>query len=86
MLWADFLFAAVGEQFGLVGCGVLLAGPIALLRLAHRPPVRDLLRHVSVRGVFTMLIWQIVPERRDDDEDPAGDGLPLPFISYGGRA
>ena len=62
VLWADFPFAAVGEQFGLVGCAVLLGlFGVALLRIwriAHLS--RDMFGTYVCGGVFTMLVWQVV--------------------------
>ena len=73
VLWADFPFAAVGEQFGLVGCAVLLGlFGIALLRIwriAHlstRP-----LRHVRLRRRVHDARVADRPERRHDDEAAA---------------
>ena len=59
-MWADFPFAAVGEQFGLVGSAVVL-GLIAIAlvriwRIAHLS--RDLLGTYICAGVFSMLLWQ----------------------------
>ena len=58
--WADFPISAVGEQFGLIGCAVLLGlYAIVLLRIwriAHLS--RDLLGTYLCAGVFTMLLWQ----------------------------
>ncbi len=86
VLWADFPFAAVGEQFGLVGCAVLLGlFGIALLRIwriAHLS--RDMLGTYICGGVFTMLVWQIVQNVGMTMKLLPVTGLPLPFISYGG--
>lgn len=86
VLWADFPFAAVGEQFGLVGCAVLLGlFGIALLRIwriAHLS--RDMFGTYICGGVFTMLLWQIVQNVGMTMKILPVTGLPLPFISYGG--
>ncbi len=86
VLWADFPFAAVGEQFGLVGCAVLLGlYGIALLRIwriAHLS--RDRFGTYVCAGVFTMLVWQIVQNVGMTMKLLPVTGLPLPFISYGG--
>ena len=62
VLWADFPFAAVGEQFGLVGCAVLLGlfgiALVRIWRIAHLS--RDRFGTYVCAGVFTMLVWQIV--------------------------
>jgi rod shape determining protein RodA len=86
VLWADFPFAAVGEQFGLVGCAVLLGlFGIALLRIwriAHLS--RDRFGTYICAGVFTMLVWQIVQNVGMTMKLLPVTGLPLPYISYGG--
>jgi rod shape determining protein RodA len=86
VLWADFPFAAVGEQFGLVGCAVLLGlFGIALLRIwriAHLS--RDRFGTFVCAGVFAMLVWQIVQNVGMTMKLLPVTGLPLPFISYGG--
>jgi len=86
VLWADFPFAAVGEQFGLVGCAVLLGlFGIVLLRIwriAHLS--RDMFGTYVCGGVFTMLVWQVVQNVGMTMKLLPVTGLPLPFISYGG--
>ena len=86
VLWADFPFAAVGEQFGLVGCAVLLGlfgiALVRIWRIAHLS--RDRFGTYVCAGVFTMLVWQIVQNVGMTMKLLPVTGLPLPFISYGG--
>jgi rod shape determining protein RodA len=86
VMWADFPFAAVGEQFGLVGSAVILALiAVALLRIwriAHLS--RDLLGTYLCAGVFTMMLWQAFQNIGMTLRILPVTGLPLPFISYGG--
>jgi rod shape determining protein RodA len=84
--WADFPFSAVGEQFGLIGCAVVI-GLYALVllriwRIAHLS--RDLLGTYLCVGVFSMLLWQIFQNIAMTIGIMPITGLPLPFISYGG--
>lgn len=84
--WADFPFSAVGEQFGLIGCAVLI-GLYALIllriwRIAHLS--RDLLGTYLCVGVFAMLLWQVFQNIAMTIGVMPITGLPLPFISYGG--
>ncbi|MEO1055592.1 MAG: FtsW/RodA/SpoVE family cell cycle protein [Actinomycetota bacterium] len=86
VMWADFPFAAIGEQFGLLGCAVVL-GLIAVVlmrvwRIAHLS--RDLLGTYLCAGVFTMLLWQTFQNVAMTLKIMPVTGLPLPFISYGG--
>ncbi len=86
VMWADFPFAAVGEQFGLVGCAVMLVlfgvALIRIWRIAHLS--RDLLGTYICAGVFTMLLWQVFQNVGMTLQIMPVTGLPLPFISYGG--
>ena len=86
VMWADFPFAAVGEQFGLVGCAVLLAlfgvALVRIWRIAHLS--RDLLGTYICAGVFTMMLWQTFQNVGMTLQIMPVTGLPLPFISYGG--
>ncbi|MDX2378471.1 MAG: FtsW/RodA/SpoVE family cell cycle protein [Acidimicrobiia bacterium] len=86
VMWADFPFAAIGEQFGLVGCAVILTLiAIVLLRIwriAHLS--RDLLGTYICAGVFTMMLWQAFQNIGMTLRILPVTGLPLPFISYGG--
>ncbi|MEM8620012.1 MAG: FtsW/RodA/SpoVE family cell cycle protein [Actinomycetota bacterium] len=86
VMWADFPFAAIGEQFGLLGCAVVL-GLLAVVlmrvwRIAHLS--RDRLGTYLCAGVFTMMLWQIFQNVAMTLKIMPVTGLPLPFISYGG--
>ncbi len=88
VMWADFPFAAVGEQFGLVGCAVLLSlFIIALMRIWRIASLsRDLFGTYICVGVFTMLLWQVFQNVGMTLGIMPVTGLPLPFISYGGSS
>ncbi len=88
VMWADFPFAAVGEQFGLVGCAALLAiFVVALMRIWRIASLsRDLFGTYLCAGVFTMLLWQIFQNVGMTLGIMPVTGLPLPFISYGGSS
>jgi rod shape determining protein RodA len=86
VMWADFPFAAIGEQFGLAGCAVVLAlmaiALVRIWRIAHLS--RDTLGTYICAGVFTMMLWQIFQNVGMTLRIMPVTGLPLPFISYGG--
>jgi rod shape determining protein RodA len=86
--WADFPFSAIGEQFGLVGCGVVLALFALMLfriwRIAQMS--RDLFGTYLCAGVFTMLLWQVFQNVAMTIGIMPITGLPLPLISYGGSS
>lgn len=88
VMWADFPFAAVGEQFGLIGCAVLLAlFVVALMRIWRIATLsRDLFGTYVCVGVFTMLLWQVFQNVGMTLGIMPVTGLPLPFISYGGSS
>jgi len=88
VMWADFPFAAVGEQFGLVGCLSLLAlFVIVLMRIFRIATLsRDPLGTYLCSGVFAMLLWQIFQNVGMTLGIMPVTGLPLPFISYGGSS
>lgn len=88
VMWADFPFAAVGEQFGLAGCAAVLAliaiALVRIWRIAHLS--RDLLGTYLCAGVFVMLLWQTFQNVGMTLKIMPVTGLPLPFISYGGSS
>jgi rod shape determining protein RodA len=82
----DFPFSAIGEQFGLVGCmvviglfGYILFRVWLVGRNANSPFGRFI-----VAGVFATLAWQIFQNIGMTIGITPVSGLPLPFISYGG--
>ena len=86
VMWADFPFAAIGEQFGLMGGAAVLAligiCLVRIWRIAHLS--RDLLGTYVCAGVFVMLLWQTFQNVGMTLKIMPVTGLPLPFISYGG--
>ena len=88
VMWADFPFAAVGEQFGLVGCFVLLFLFMVMLARIWRIASlsKDLLGTYLCAGVFTMLLWQVFQNVGMTLGIMPVTGLPMPFISYGGAS
>ena len=86
--WADFPFSAIGEQFGLIGCGVVIGlFGIVLLRIWRIAGLsRDMLGTYLCAGVFTMVLWQMFQNIAMSIGLMPITGLPLPFISYGGSS
>jgi len=84
----DFIYSVVGEDFGLIGCGLLLAAFMLLfwrgMRAATRAPDRfgfylalGLTCTLVLQGLINMGVCVgLLPTK----------GLPLPFISYGGSS
>jgi rod shape determining protein RodA len=82
----DFVFSAVGEQFGLVGCGVVIALFTVILwrifRIARM--AKDRLGLYLATGVFMMVLWQSFQNIGMTMGITPVSGVPLPFVSYGG--
>lgn len=88
VMWADFPFAAVAEQFGLVGCSLLIMlFMVALARIWRVAGLsKDILGTYICAGVFTMVLWQMFQNIGMTLGITPVTGLPMPFISYGGSS
>ncbi len=82
----DFVFSAVGEQFGMIGgatvlglFGVVLWRIYRIARMAQ-----DRLGVLICAGVFTMILWQAFQNIGMTMGITPVSGVPLPFVSYGG--
>lgn len=84
--WTDFIFSAIGEAFGFVGCvGVLCVYLLLLLRmfyLAHYTV--DTYGRMIIYGVMAMFFAHIVENIGMTLGLLPITGIPLPFLSYGG--
>jgi cell division protein FtsW len=84
----DFIFAIVGEEFGLVGTLVVLGlfGMLAYagLRIARR--VKDPFTRLAAAGATAWLVVQAVVNIGAVIAVLPITGIPLPLVSYGGSA
>ena len=82
----DFVFSAVGEQFGMLGGGVVLALFGVVLWRVYRIATlaQDKLGVLICSGVFTMILWQAFQNIGMTMGITPVSGVPLPFVSYGG--
>lgn len=84
--YADFPFSAIGEQFGLLGGGVVIALFGLLLfriwRIGHLS--RDMFGTYICAGAFSIILWQVFQNIGMTIGLMPVTGLPLPLISYGG--
>lgn len=84
--FTDFPFSAIGEQFGMIGGGVVIGLFVVILwriwRIAQMS--RNRYGMLLATGVFAMLTFQIFQNVGMTLGLTPVSGLPLPFISYGG--
>ena len=84
----DFIFTAVGEQLGFIGCATLL-GLFAILiwralRIAGMS--RDLFGTLIATGIASLWAFQMFVNAGMTMGIMPITGIPLPFISYGGSS
>jgi rod shape determining protein RodA len=84
----DFIFAVLGEEWGFIGCGVVLALYLALILWGLTRGVRTQDRYGSIVafGVTAMIFWHVVINVGMVLGIMPVVGLPLPFLSYGGSS
>ena len=84
----DFAFAALAEEWGFVGCAVVLALFVCLLSsgllVARRS--KDRFGSLIALGLTSFLFWQVVINVGMVTGLLPVVGIPLPFISYGGTS
>ncbi|MHB0913021.1 MAG: putative lipid II flippase FtsW [Armatimonadota bacterium] len=84
----DFIFAVLGEEFGLIGTLVIAA---LFLHLAYRgiriaKQTRDGFGKLLVAGIATLIAGQALLNMLVVTSTVPATGVPLPFISYGGSS
>lgn len=84
----DSIFAILGEELGLIGCGILI---ILFLILAWRGfyvarNAPDLFGKLLATGITTWLVFQAFINMAAISALIPLTGVPIPFISYGGSA
>jgi rod shape determining protein RodA len=84
----DFIFTAVGEQFGLVGSSILLALFAIVIWRTWRAATlaRDMCGTFICVGVLAMLTFQVFENMGMTMGIMPVAGIPLPLMSYGGSA
>ena len=82
----DFVFSAVGEQFGMLGSGIVLGlFGVVLWRIYRIARIaQDRLGFLICAGVFAMILWQAFQNIGMTMGITPVSGVPLPFVSYGG--
>ncbi|MEH1837864.1 MAG: rod shape-determining protein RodA [Nostoc sp.] len=84
----DFIFSAVGEEFGFVGCLVVLfAFCLICFRLLHiAQTAKDNFGSLLAIGVFSMIVFQLIVNVGMTVGLAPVAGIPLPWMSYGRSA
>jgi rod shape determining protein RodA len=86
--YTDFIFAAVGEQYGFVGAGLVLLLYALLISRALRVLVmsKDLFGTLIAGGVTAMLMFQVFVNVGMTIGIMPITGVTLPLLSYGGSS
>ncbi|MEH1971277.1 rod shape-determining protein RodA [Nostoc sp.] len=84
----DFIFSAVGEEFGFVGCLVVLfVFCLICLRLLHvAQTAKDNFGSLLAIGVLSMIVFQLIVNIGMTVGLAPVAGIPLPWMSYGRSA
>ncbi|MBI1894092.1 MAG: rod shape-determining protein RodA [Candidatus Rokubacteria bacterium] len=84
----DFVFSVFAEEWGFVGCLLLLAGYFVIVMRGFEiaEKARDDLGHLLAVGATTLLAAQVCVNIGMATGFLPVVGLPLPFMSYGGSA
>ncbi len=84
--FTDFPFSAIGEQFGMIGGGIVIAlfGFILWRMWKISRGARDRYSQLLATGIFAMMSFQVFQNIGMTLGLVPVSGLPLPFISYGG--
>lgn len=82
----DFIFSVIGEEFGFIGCVLLLAVFAAffgrLIRDVSELKIKE--RKVATAGIMAYLMFQTFINIGMNIGLVPATGIPLPFVSYGG--
>lgn len=84
----DFIFATVGEEFGFVGCVLVILLFFVLIyrgvKIAVKAP--DLFGSLVATGIVAMISIQVIFNIAVATSSMPVTGIPLPFISFGGNS
>ncbi len=82
----DFIFSVIGEEFGFIGCGLLLViFYLFFTRIIYLIKVAQKKEHkIAIAGILGYLLLQMFINIGMNLGIMPTKGIPLPFISYGG--
>ncbi len=86
--YTDFIFSAIGEEFGLIGAVILLLLYAVILYriLLLSSMIADKFANLTLIGIASLFTFQIFVNIGMTTGIMPVTGIPLPFISYGGTA
>ena len=84
----DFIFSAAGEEFGFVGCVLIIAVLFVIIFKCFHTARRSRTSSGSYMcvGVAAMLLFHVYENIAMCMGLMPGTGIPLPFFSYGGSS
>ena len=84
----DFVFSAIGEQFGIIGTVlVLLLYALLGFRICRMAKLAgDLLGTLIAAGALTLLVWHVFQNVGMTMGIMPVTGIPAPLLSYGGSS
>ncbi len=86
--YTDFIFSAVGEEFGLAGALVLLLlyATLVYRMLLLSSVIDDKFANLALVGIASLFSFQVFVNIGMTTGIMPVTGIPLPFVSYGGTA
>ncbi len=86
--WSDFIFAVIGEEFGLIGAAAVLLLILFIIYRCLRAArlSRDTYGALICYGVAAVLAFQTIVNVGVNLQLMPATGLTMPFISYGGSS
>jgi len=84
----DFIFAIIGEEFGLIGSAavVIAFGVLCFAGIRLALSTRDLYSRLVAGGLTTMIVTQALINMASVTGLMPVTGVPLPLVSYGGSS
>ncbi|MBC8042849.1 MAG: rod shape-determining protein RodA [Rhizobacter sp.] len=86
--WTDFIFCVIGEEFGFIGCAVLLITfLVLLLRLTVLADIiKNKFTALVLAGIISVFTGHLIINVGMTIGLTPVVGVPLPFLSYGGSS
>lgn len=84
----DFIFSIIGEEFGLIGCAIIIGIFIFLIlsALSVATKAKDNYGRLMATGITSIIAVQAIINIAVVTGSMPVTGVPLPFISYGGTS